>query len=120
MVLTHRLKISGFHLIIMNACLECATKHVTMALVQYDEYIQCPEDNSTDLINCIGNLACAEMHLVDEHPELSQACREIRKTIMANNRVEKNLFDEVVVGICGAAGLFNQNDNKSLDKNAHL
>lgn len=99
----------------MNSCLECATKHITMARIQYDEYRQSPRDNASDLINCVGNLGCAELHLIDTNPELCAACREVRKTIMKDNKVDEVLFDDVVIAICTASGLLNDLDDKSVD-----
>lgn len=100
----------------MNSCLECATKHITMARIQYDEYRQSPHDNATDLINCVGNLGCAELHLIDSFPELSSACREVRKTIMAKNKVDEVLFDSVVISVCNASGLLDDPEHNDLDK----
>lgn len=96
----------------MNNCLECATKHITMARIQYDEYRQDNKANISDLINCIGNLGCAETHIIDSHPEVCSAIREARKTIMSDNYIDINLFDELVLLVCKVSGLVNR---KKLD-----
>ena len=82
----------------ISACWECAVKHVTSARVEYFEYLQ-DNESIRDLLWCIGDLACAEKHLISLDADLA------RKNIMAKN-ITLGEFDQVVVLICSAAGLF--------------
>lgn len=90
----------------LNTCLECAVKHVTMARIQYDEYRINPL-SLMDLVNCIGNLACCEAHIIDPYPDLASLCREVRKNIMAaKSKGLLDAFDTLVLQVCTVAKLF--------------
>lgn len=88
----------------ISACWECAVKHVTSARVEYFEYLQ-DNESIRDLLWCIGDLACAEKHLISLDADLAEAIRLTRKNIMTKN-ITLGEFDQVVVLICSAAGLF--------------
>lgn len=88
----------------ISACWECAVKHITCARVEYFEYLQ-DNESIRDLMWCIGDLACAEKHLISLDADLAEAVRITRKNIMAKNITLAD-FDQVVVLICATSGLF--------------
>lgn len=88
----------------ISACWECAVKHVTSARVEYFEYLQ-DNESIRDLMWCIGDLGCAEKHLISLAPDLADAVRFLRKRIMSEN-ISLGLFDEVVMIVCSTAELF--------------
>lgn len=88
----------------VSACWECAVKHVTSARVEFFEYLQ-DNESVRDLMWCIGDLACAEKHLISIDSELANLVRFLRKRIMEKN-IELGEFDQVVVMVCSMSGLF--------------
>jgi len=88
----------------ISACWECAVKHITAARIEYFEYLQ-DNESVRDLMWCIGDLACAEKHLISLEPDLAEIVRIIRKNIMGKN-ISLGDFDQAVVLVCGNAGLF--------------
>lgn len=88
----------------ISACWECAVKHVTSARVEYFEYLQ-DNESIRDLMWCIGDLGCAEKHLISLAPDLAEVVRFLRKKIMGGN-ISIGLFDEVAMIVCSSAGLF--------------
>ena len=88
----------------LSACWECAVKHVTSARIEYFEYL--PDNSSIrDLMWCIGDLACAEKHLLYLDTDLADAVRVTRKGIMGKN-IPLGDFDQVVLLVCSMSGLF--------------
>lgn len=88
----------------ISACWECAVKHLTCSRVEYFEYLQ-DNESIRDLMWCIGDLACAEKHLISLDSDLAEAVRFLRKRIMSCN-ISLGEFDQVVVMICSMSGLF--------------
>ncbi len=88
----------------ISACWECAVKHLTCSRVEYFEYLQ-DNESIRDLMWCIGDLACAEKHLISLDSDLAEAVRFLRKRIMSRN-ISLGEFDQVVVMICSMSGLF--------------
>ena len=88
----------------ISACWECAVKHVTTARVEFFEYLQ-DNESIRDLLWCIGDLGCAEKHLISIDSDLAEAVRYLRKKIMGKN-IDLAEFDQVVLLVCAAAGLF--------------
>ena len=88
----------------ISACWECAVKHVTSARIEFFEYLQ-DSESLRDLMWCIGDLACAEKHLISLDSDLAELVRFLRKRIMERN-ITLGEFDQVVIMICSASGLF--------------
>jgi len=61
-------------------CAECALKHVAKARCQVAEYRQDPI-YKLELVNAIGNLGCAEDHLLERYPMVATLVRECRLSI---------------------------------------
>ncbi len=89
----------------ISACWECAVKHVTSARIEYFEYLQ-DNESIRDLMWCIGDLACAEKHLMSLDKDLADVVRLTRKNIMGRN-IDLGDFDQLVVLVCSMSGLFN-------------
>ncbi len=88
----------------ISACWECAVKHITCSRVEYFEYLQ-DNESIRDLMWCVGDLACAEKHLISLDKDLAEVVRYLRKKIMSFN-IELGEFDQVVLMVCATAGLF--------------
>ncbi len=72
----------------MEACYDCAFKHLAEAYVVWFE-IENGYQNPEHYLKFVGNLAQAEAHLVSKHPALAASIRECRK----------GWFDARVMGI---------------------
>ena len=92
----------------ISSCWECAVKHVTCARVEYFEYLQ-DNESIKDLMWCIGDLACAEKHLISIDDTVASVVREIRKLIMQYN-IPLAEVDDMVLAVCEKANLFKERD----------
>lgn len=88
----------------ISACWECSVKHVTCARIEYFEYLQ-DNESVRDLVWCIGDLACAEKHLISLEPDLADMVRLVRKKVMGDG-ISLGEFDQMVLMICSYAGMF--------------
>ena len=88
----------------ISACWECSVKHLTCARVEYFEYLQ-DNESIRDLMWCIGDLACAEKHLISLDSDLADVVRYLRKRIMGKD-IKIGEFDQVVTMVCSMSGLF--------------
>jgi len=88
----------------ISACWECAVKHVTAARIEFFEYLQ-DRESIRDLMWCIGDLACAEKHLISLDPDLADAVRQTRRNIMSRD-ISLGDFDQAVLLVCATSGLF--------------
>ena len=98
----------------ISECPHCAVKHMVMARVEYSEYLQNVEDIA-DLMWAIGDLGCAERHLMSLNPSLSDCVRQLRLSLMEGN-IDIGTFDSVCVIICKECGLFDDRDSTDDDK----
>lgn len=85
-------------------CAYCATKHMGTAYTLWCEHVQVPEYR-LEFVMAIGELRAAELHLMHNYPELSNAVRELRLSIEdgAFPFVE---FRELMLACAERAGMF--------------
>lgn len=92
-------------------CCECALKHVSKARCQVMEYRQDPI-YELELINAIGNLGCAEDHLLEKHEELAAAVRACRH-LLENGIFDLAPIDHVAIQIANLTDIFTKNGDTS-------
>lgn len=98
-------KIEDKVLIDVLDCPACALKHVAKARVCYGEYLQNP-DFRLEFALCIGNLGCAEDHLLTSRPDLANTCRTLRIMIMEHTLSDIQLFNDFLEIISEFSGLY--------------
>ena len=95
-------------------CYDCAFKHLSCARILWNE-INNGYDNTDHISYMIGNMALAETHIFELHPDIAYLIRDGRKQawegILAGEVVRPD-FETYLNDVYNAAITITDNDNK--------